>query len=144
MKLPSDIEGSTNKIKVEILEINGDTIRCKHPTSGYEMQALIKSDMKLQVGQVVVLEYRKDLYNGRYIVFDELMEEIDATVLEAQHIISEGKMYTSLILENSTTKQRLHSLVPSNNTLFGNTSIIITGDKVKLRINNGNLFSIQV
>ena len=111
MKLTSDIPGVTNKIRVEILEIQGDVIKCKHLTSGFDVTAYIKNNIKVEVGQIVLLEYRKNVRNGGYIVFDTLMEELDAIVLEAHHIISEGVMYTSLILENPNTKQRIHSLV---------------------------------
>ena len=143
MKLASDIEGGTSKLRVKVKEIDGEKIKCNHISSGFEVTAYIKSNTKLEIGQIILIEYRKNLGSGGYVLYDDLMEEINATVLEAQHIISDGMMYTSLILENPTTKQRLHSLVPSNNKLFGNTSIIITGDIVKVRVNNGNLFSIQ-
>ena len=143
MKLQSDITGHTNKIKVKVLEINGEVLKCKHVTSGIEVKAYIKSNVTVEIGQVILLEFRKSYHTGEYIVFDPLLTEMSATVLEAQHIINNNVMYTSLILENPDTKQRMHSLVPSNSKLFGNTSIIIKGDKLKLKINDGNLFSIQ-
>lgn len=136
-------DNTNNKIKVQIKKINDDSIECRHITSNYVVKAFITKGMKFEIGQVVQLEYRTNSGGSGYVVVDDLMEEIEANVLEAQHIISNGMMYTSLILENPDNKQRIHSLVPSTNNLFSNTSIIITGDKVKLKINNGNLFSIQ-
>ena len=136
-------DNTNNKIKVQIKKINDDSIECRHITSNYAVKAFITRGMKFEIGQVVQLEYRTNSGGSGYVVVDDLMEEIEANVLEAQHIISNGMMYTSLILENPDNKQRIHSLVPSTNNLFSNTSIIITGDKVKLKINNGNLFSIQ-
>lgn len=144
MRLLNNASKDTSKIRGQIKKINEDTIECVHTTSNYKVMAYIKSDMKLEIGQVVLLEYRKGPGGGGYIVADSLMEEITATVLEAQHIISNNMMFTSLIMENPETHKRMHSLVPSNNNLFSDTSVIITGDKVKLRINNGNLFSINI
>jgi len=132
-----------NRIKVQIKKINDDTIECRHITSNYNIRAFVQKGHNLEIGQVVQLEYRRTSGGGGYIIVDDLMEEIEANVLEAQHIISNGMMYTSLILENPDTKQRIHSLVPSTNKLFSSTSIIITGDIVRMKINNGNLFSIK-
>lgn len=134
---------ASNRIKVQIKKIVGDNIECKHISSNMTLRAVIKNSMQLEVGQVVMVEWKKGPGGGAYVVVDEMISEIEAHVLEAQHIISDGMMYTSLILENPATKQRLHSLVPSTNKLFSNTSIIITGDVVKVKINNGNLFSIK-
>jgi hypothetical protein len=132
-----------SRIKAQIKKINPDTIECRHLTSNILVKAYIKSDMHFEIGQVVLLEFRNNGTYSGYIVVDDLMEEIEADVLEAQHIVSDGMMYTSLILENPKTKQRMHSLIPSNNQLFCNASVVITGDKVKLRINNGNLFNLE-
>ena len=143
MRITADNSKDTNKIKVQIKKITDDMIECRHITSNYSVKAFAAKDMKLEVGQVVMLEYRRNAGGGGYVIIDGLMEELEANVLEAQHIISNGMMYTSLILENPTNKQRIHSLVPSTNKLFSSTSIIITGDVVKMRVNNGNLFSIQ-
>lgn len=142
MRLTNKDNSDSTLIKVKIREIREDTIICTHLASNYKVKAFIKKDMKLEIGQVVMLEYRQNGSVGGYIVVDDLMDEVEATVLEAQHIISDGTMYTSLILENPETKQRIHSLVPSTNKLFSSTNIIITGDKIKLRINNGNVFGI--
>ena len=146
MKLESDFKDGTNKIRVKVLEINGETIKCKHLTSGFEVQAYIIDSVKLELGQVIILEFRRTEhnYNGGYIVFDTLMEEVEAQVLNAQHIIADGLLYTSLILENTKTKQRLHSLVPSTDKLFSDTCVVITGDIVKVKINNGIPFSIRL
>ena len=134
MKLESDFKDGTNKIRVKVLEISGETLKCRHLTSGFEVTAYLTSNVKIELGQVLLLEFRKTSYNynGGYIVFDTLMEEMDAKVLNAQHIIADGMLYTSLILENVNTKQRLHSLVPSTDKLFSDTSVLIVGDTVKL------------
>lgn len=133
----------SNKIKVQVKKILDDVIECRHVTSNFQVKAFTNRNMRIEVGQVVLLEYRKNSGGGGYVVIDELMEEIEVKVIDAQHIISDGMMYTSVIMENPSTHQRLHSLVPSTNKLFSSTSIIVTGDTVKLKINNGNLFSIQ-
>jgi hypothetical protein len=143
MKLTSSKSEETSKIKVQIKEIYDETIVCKHVMSGYRIVAFKKYDWKLEVGQIVLLEYKRSNSGGGYVVVDDLMTEIDANVLEAHHIIADGMLYTSLIMENPETHQRMHSLVPSSNNLFGDTSIIITGDKIKMKINNGNIFSIS-
>lgn len=144
MKLSNTNYAETNKIRVKIKEIKGDTILCTHLASGHKTEAYIKPDMNLEIGQIVLLEYRRKGSVGGYIVADTLMEVIYANVLEAQHLISNGLMYTSIIMENTSTKQRIHSVVPSSDKLFGNTNIVITGDKVKLYINNGNIFKLEV
>ena len=132
-----------NRIKAQVRKIKGDIIECKHITSNYPVKAFITKDMKFEIGQIVLLEFRRNAGGGGYIVIDDLMEVIKAEVLEAQHIINNGMMYTSLILRNPETNQRMHSLVPNTDKLFGSTSIVITGDVVTLRINNGILFSIE-
>lgn len=143
MRLSIGNTNESSRMKVQIKKIVGETIECKHITSNYQITAYIKKEMQLSVGQVVMVEFKKLQNGGGYIVVDDLIEEVDAKVLDAQHIISDGMMYTSLILENTDNKKRLHSLVPSNNKLFSSTSIIITGDIVKLKINNGVLFNIE-
>jgi hypothetical protein len=143
MRISSDEARDNSRIKVQIKKISDDILECRHITSNYSIRAFAPKGNRLEVGQVVQLEYRRASGGGGYIVVDELMEEMEANVLEAQHIISNGMMYTSLILENPANKQRIHSLVPSTNKLFSSTNIIITGDKVKMKINNGNLFSIK-
>ena len=132
-----------NRIKAQVRRIKSDYIECKHLTSNYTVKAFITKEMKFEIGQVVLLEFRRNAGGGGYIVIDDLMEVIKAEVLEAQHIINNGMMYTSLILRNPDTNQRMHSLVPNTDKLFSNTSIVITGDVVTLRINNGSLFSLE-
>lgn len=143
MRFNNDTPEQGNKIKVVIKAIKGDIIVCKHLTSGMEVNAYIKQGVHVDIGQEVILEYKKKLYNGGYIIYDTLMEEIEAIVLDAQKIINDGVLYTSLVIENTSNKKRLHSLVDSNDKLFGDTSVIVTGDMVKVKINNGRIFSIQ-
>lgn len=131
------------RIKVQITAIQGDIAQCKHVMSAFTVKAYIRKGMELEIGQIVILEYRRNQNGGGYIIADELIDELEVNVLEAQHIISDGNMYTSLIFENPVTHKRMHSLVPSSNKLFGSTNIIIKGDKIKLKINNGNVFSIN-
>lgn len=133
----------TSKILAQVKEIRAEYIECKHLTSGVKIKAFITKDMKFEFGQVVLVEFRNSSSGSGYIVVDELMEELTVDVLEAQHIISKGMMYTSLILENPNNKQRLHSLIPNTNSLFSSANVIIKGDKVRIKLNNGNLFSIQ-
>lgn len=137
-------QAETTRITVRVKEIRDDSIVCNHVSSGYRVKAFINKDTKLVVGQVVLLEYKRGAAGSGYVVVDELMEEVEADVLEAQHIINNGMMYTSLILENPITHRRMHSLVPSNNQLFCSTNVVIAGDHVKLKMNNGNIFSIEI
>lgn len=137
------MEPQERRIRVQITAIQGDIAKCKHIMSAFTVKAYIRKDMKLEEGQVVILEYRRNQNGGGYIIADELIDEIEVNVLDAQHIISDGVMYISLIFENPITHKRMHSLVPSSNKLFGSTNIIIKGDKIKLKINNGNVFSID-
>ena len=133
----------TSKILAQVKDIRADYIECKHLTSGVKIRAFITKNMQFELGQVVLLEFRTSSSGSGYIVVDELMEELVADVLEAQHIISNGMMYTSLILENPLNRQRLHSLIPNTNSLFSSANVIIKGDKVNIKLNNGNLFGIQ-
>lgn len=136
------VEENQGRLKVQIVAIQGDIAKCKHILSSFSVKAFIKRGMNIEVGQVVILEYRRNQSGGGYIIVDELMEEIEVNVLDSQHIISDGNMYTSLIFENPVTHKRMHSLVPSSTKLFSSTNIIIKGDTIKLRINNGNVFNI--
>lgn len=131
------------RIKVQIIAIQGDTVQCKHLMSSFTVKAYIKKGMNLEIGQIVMLEYRRNQNGGGYIIADELIDILDVIVLDSQHIISDGNMYTSLIFENPINHKRMHSLVPSSNKLFGSTNTIIRGDKVQLKINNGSVFSIK-
>lgn len=135
---------NTEKIKVVVKKVSDDTIMCKHITSNYDIKAYITRNMHIEVGQVILLEYRVNNGGGGYIVADPLVEEVNAKVLEAQHIISDGNLYTSVILENLETHNRIHSMLSDKNELFASTNILITGDTVKMKINNGKLFSIQI
>ena len=142
MKLISRNNGKSSTIKVQIENISGNKIECIHISSGLKVKAIKREEMNLNVGQVVILEFRGNTKNSGYIVVDDLIEEMDAIVLEAQHIISDGILYTSTILENTITKRRMYSLIPSYEKLFNITNVIIKGDKVKIRVNNGQIFDI--
>ena len=136
---------SSSTVKVRINNISGESLECAQVATNAKVRASYDSQkMQLDVGQVVLLEYRKRNGEYGYIVVDDLAEIVESKVLEAQHIISEGLMYTSLIVENPKTKQRIHSLIPNTNKLFSSsTSTIIRGDIVRIKINNGNIFSIH-
>lgn len=138
------------KIKVRIVNIKsdkykGDTYICTHVGSNFKVQAKCnKKDMGLEIGQIVMIEYDKRYSGGGYVVVDDLSEEMDAEVLYVDHIISEGNMYTSLIIRNPKTNRRMHSLVSNNNKLFSSsTCTIIPGDVIRLKINNGEIFKIH-
>lgn len=145
MKIGSNQEKpDVTKIKVQINDIKDDMIYCSHVVSGYKIKAFIKKDMHLEKNQVVLLEFRRGPSGGGgYIVVDELMETVEAEVLGAQHMIANNMMYTSIILQNLQTGKRMHSLVPSNNALFRYTNVIMTGDRVRIKLNNGNIVSID-
>lgn len=131
------------RITVQIKKIDNDMITCKHVTSGYQVVASIDKFKCLEIGQIVIVEYQHKNGSGGYVVVDNLVVEMDAVVLEAQHLIYNGMMYNSLIIESLDTHKRMHSLVPSYTKIFNDTSIIIRGDKIKIKINNGNIFSIK-
>lgn len=145
MRLTSNEVNNSSRIKVQIKKFVGDKVECKHITSSYKIEAFFKQEMDLSEGQVVLVEFRQSrtARGGAYVVIDDLMEEVDAKVLEAQHMIADGLMYTSIIAENPETKKRMHSLVSSSNKLFAETSVIMKGDNVRIRVNNGVLFSIK-
>lgn len=143
LKLISKHSNKSSKIRVKIENISGNKVECSHINSGFKVKATIKEGMDLCVGQIVVLEYTSNQRTSGYIVVDDLIEELDVEVLEAHHIISDGVMYTSIIIENPITKSRMHSLIPSYEKLFSSTNVIIKGDKLKIKINNGNIFSID-
>lgn len=134
---------STSIIKVRIVAIKGDTIECAHISSNFKLKAFYKEEMNLEPGQIVLLEYSSYKGVAGYIVVDDLSEVIEANALEVQHIISDGKMYTSLILENPDTKRRIHSLIHNESPLFRYSNTIVRGDKVKIKMNNGEVFNIQ-
>ena len=143
MRPPSDVEGTSNKLKVKVVEIDNKTLKCKHLASGYELQAINRNNEPVQVGQTIMVEYRKEVLGGKYVLFDNLMEEMRVKVLDSQHLLSNDRMYVSVIMENEKTKQRIHSLIQSGSDLFASTSIIVTGDILNIKINNGALFSID-
>lgn len=130
-------------IRVRVNSITGNTIEGTHVMSNFKIKATFKSGMNIEKYQVVLVEYiATDKKNAGYIVIDDLSEEIEANVLEAQHIISDGVMYTSLICEHTVTRARIHSLVPNFSKLFLSTNIIVRGDKVLIKLNNGEIFNI--
>lgn len=127
------------KIKAQIIAFRNGVMECKHIASSYKFEAINPKNIDIEIGQVVLLEY----VGNNYIVDDGLIEIVNSRVLNAQHIIDNNKMYTSLILENPKTKQRMHSLIPSTNSIFYTTCVILTGDLIRIKINNGNLFSVE-
>lgn len=142
MKIARGVEKKVTSIKVRILKITDNYVECRHEASGVSIRVIGIDKEDVELGQIIEVEYKNTATGGGYILKDLLMENIQAKVLKAQHIIADNTMYTSLILENAKTQKRMHSLVPNTNKLFSDTSIIITGDTVTLKINNGMLFSI--
>jgi len=142
MKLNKDGKRSSSQYKVKVTAIKGETLECAHATSGFKTKAFFKKEMDIEVGQVVLLEYCCNKGTSGYIVVDDLTEILEVKVLDAQHIINDGTMYTSLILENPESGKRMHSLIPCSNKLFASTNVIITGDIVKLKVNNGDIFKV--
>lgn len=136
---------NSTKIKVRVLRVAGDIVECKHEASNRTVRAFIGEHIReLSPGQIIEVEYSSNNAASGYVVYDDLIEIVEAEVLEAHHIIANGIMYTSIILENSKTHKRLHSLVQSTERMFQDTSILIKGDIVKLRLNNGVLFNVGV
>ncbi len=134
---------SGTRMKVRIVNIKDGYYICTHVGSNFKIRVKRKNDMDLEIGQIVLVEYNKKYSNGGYIVVDDLSEECDAEVLEAHHIIDNDLMYTSLIIRNPKTNRRMHSLISNNNSLFSSsTSTILSGDKIRLKINNGDIFKI--
>lgn len=147
MKLSRNDENNKPKsiIRVCINSINGDILDCTHIISNFRVKAFYKEEMKLEPGQIVVVEYvaKADKGKSGYVVIDDLSEEIEARVLDAQHIIYDGIMYTSLVCEHMVTRARIHSLIPNYNRLFLKTNIIVKDDIVVIKINNGEIFNIN-
>lgn len=147
MKLSRNDEAGKTKsiIRVCINAIHGDILECTHIISNFKVKAFYKEEMNLEVGQIVIVEYvnKADKNKSGYIVIDSLSEEIEARVLDAQHLICDGVMYTSLICEHMVTRARIHSLIPNYNRLFLQTNIIVKGDLVVIKINNGEIFNIK-
>jgi hypothetical protein len=143
---------SEQKIKVKVVSIGDDGhLECSHVTSRLKYGAICPKHMAVDIGQIVVIEFKSSGFKkikgtpveSSYVVVDTLMDEVTATVLKAQHLVSDGRIYTSIILENIETKKRLHSLIDNTNKLFNDsTSTLIEGDNVKLFINNGEIFKI--
>lgn len=132
-------------IRVRVNSIVGNTLECSHLISNFKIRATFDAGMNIEQEQVVLVEYvnKADKSKSGYIVIDDLSEEIEANVLEAQHIISDGIMYTSLICEHTVTRARIHSLVPNFSRLFLSTNIIVRGDRVIIKLNNGEIFNIK-
>lgn len=149
MKLTNkDTSHSSSKIKVRINEIDEEekTVECSHVISGFKIVAFFKDGMKLEVGQIVTLEYRHNQSCSGYIVVDEMIEDIDGEVLETHHIISDGVLYISIIIKSLSTNIRMHYLIASNSVtnIFDSASIIVVGDRVNVKVNNGEIFTIEV
>jgi len=139
------VSRQSTKLKVRVFKINGDMVECKHEASNRSIKAYAgRLANELSIGQVIEVTYSLDNDGGGYTVSNSLVEEIEAIILDAQHIIANGIMFTSIIVENPKTHKRLHSLVSSSERMFNNTSILIKGDIVNLRLNNGILFNIEV
>ena len=136
---------SENLIKVKITNIKGNMLECAQLMSNFKVSAKCPEDMDLEVGQTVMIKMVNNREYKGYIVEDSLTEEVEAEVLDVQHIISDGVMYISLIVMNPVTKKRMHSLVPSTDRLFcKSTNVIIKGDIVTLKINNGVILNIKL
>ena len=144
MKLNKSIGSkSSSTIRVKVNEIKNGILECTHVVSNIKIKAFYKEEMDIEVGQIVMVEYTSNNKKAGYVVTDDLADNIEAKVLEAQHILANGVLYTSLIIENTENKQRMHSLIPSYNSLFSKTNIIISGDVVNIKVNNGEIFNIK-
>ena len=135
----------SSRIKVQITDIDelNHEIKCNHIASKLGITAYNPDNLSIEVNQVVMVEYRKTNNGGRYVIVDNLIEEMIANVLEVQHIIDGDKMYVSLIFENPETGERMHSLIQSTMELFKQSVIITSHDKVRLKLNDDSLFSIK-
>lgn len=141
---------TNNRVRVRINSIRGNIAECAYITSNYKVKALIRDGMNLEAGQIVLIEYAHKVRGGQYVVVDDLSSIIEAEVLEAHHIISADKMYTSIIVLNKNTNERLHSLIPSIDSvtpqtarLFSVSKTLVKGDIVKIKVNSGTIFSIK-
>jgi len=132
------------KIKVQILSIDNDMAICKHVMSSYSAKAYIRKGMKLEIGQIVILEYRRSSIGGGYIIADELVDKIDARVLYVQHIFEDNVVMVSMILEDLSTHNRIHSIVSSANKMFCDANTVVVGDIVTVKKNNGSVFGIEL
>lgn len=133
-----------SQIQVIVDKVKDGYIECSHTTSNLKLKAYCKSEIKLSVGQVVLLEYSTSRNRSGYIVVDDLSVDIAAKVIAAQHIVSNRMVYVDLIIENIDNKNRVHFLVDNSNRIFCKADTLICGDRIILKINNGSTFDIEL
>lgn len=137
------VNNNAEQVKVRIVKISAETIDCRHLSSDLEIKAFYKSGMDLSIGQIVLLRFKRSEAGSAYIVDDPLINYIYGDVLEAHHFIQEDMLFTSVIIQVQN-KKRMHSLAASNTKIFGETSILVKGDKVKIKQNDGMIFGISI
>lgn len=142
----NNLKSSADRIKVQVKEVQYELnfVDCMQLVSGIKVRAVLPKGVKVVTGQIVYVEYKKDENNSFYVVTDTLLERVEAVVLKAHHLISDGVMYTSIIMKNKKTGKRMHSVIPNSARLFDQTNILITGDNVIIEMNNGDIFNINI
>lgn len=139
-----DGSSSESQIRVMVDKVCDGYIECSHTASNLKLKAFYRPEMKLAIGQVVLLEYSTSRNRSGYIVVDDLSVDIVANVIEAQHMINNRVAYVDLIIENVDNRNRVHFMVDSSNRLFCKADTLIKGDKIILKINNGSTFDIEL
>lgn len=143
MKLARSIKSSQPKFKARVVMIDRQKkcIVCQRENFKITL-SYNPASRDVALGQMIEIAYKSTGYVTGYVIVDTLMETVEAKVLEVQHIIAEGKMFSSVIFEDTATHRRMHSLVSNNNKLFKYSSILIKNDIVTIKLNNGELFQI--
>ena len=142
MHLKSKTQPKTFKVRIIDMDRNKKLMTCQHKTGFIVKMSYNPAGTDYAIGQMIEVAYKSNQMVTGYVITDNLIQIVDARVLEAQHIIENEKLYTSVIFEDTRTKKRMHSLVPYSSTIFPQTVILISGDIVKLKLNNGELFEI--
>lgn len=118
---------------VECICTNGLKIKISYPRGGAD----------LHVGQYIGVVYRTKGYVEGYTLVDTLMETVDMRVIDVQRMVHKDVMYVSIVFEDRHNQsRRMFSCVRSGSSNFPNASVLVIGDYVKVRVNNGKLFDI--
>lgn len=156
MRLTTSIAEGNMRIKVQIKDIDTATgeYSCNHLSSNRKIVAINPSKFDVEVGQVVMADFQRNNTGGYYIISDPLLEVIEAEIKQAQHIIAPDarqdkmvncgeRMYVSLVIEEPKTQQRMLSIIKNTDRLFNQASLIVTGDRVKITMNDDNVYGLH-
>lgn len=137
-------ETVNSRIRIRVTTIDGNQITGKHETNKIPISAICtKPDLEIHVGQLIEVEYVANQHMNGYVVRSSLMNLVAAQVIYVQHIFSNEMLYISLIVKTKTGA-REHALIPSTMRAFTQASLLIPGDNIMIKVNNGDLFEITL